>query len=551
MKLSKFDIGAEIISIITKGMYPDPKDALREYIQNGVDAHAKKMSVKVRQESIVIEDDGVGMDFDTLRKAIRIGISDKSPTKNVGFMGIGIYSSFHLCDKLTIFSRGSKDIPNKLEMDFGKMKLILEKQKDKRLKGEIQSEELIDLQTILEDCISLSNDGELDKTSFPAKGTRVELSKIEPEFYTALSNFDEVSDYLRNVIPLKFNEKEFKYAKQIENEISRICSEKKQKFELVSLTLQVNSKIEELYRPYRNVDFSKDSIPLDPIFHNIESDGVFFGVAWGCLNSQRKKLDNKNLRGFILKKQGFSIGNRESLIKFFPRGNTFFDRYSGEVIIVNPKLLPNASRNDIEYSPLRSVFYESLTVVADKFDDEGHNYQEISKADEDLANLHTNVKEQLGSYNEFEEDTEVLVGRIVILKNIFDRLNNRIQRKGFSELSEIKARELREQVSQFENTIQQRIKLLTDNKKKKQEEAFSSKNELAKNVAKIKVDKVISSKNYESLFELLSDLEFKIDEEFKEAIFSIDELFVQRAAKTKAEYYELLNILKERIQNNG
>ena len=68
MKLSKFDIGAEIISIITKGMYPDPKDALREYIQNGVDAHAKKMSVKIRQESIVVEDDGIGMNSDTLRK---------------------------------------------------------------------------------------------------------------------------------------------------------------------------------------------------------------------------------------------------------------------------------------------------------------------------------------------------------------------------------------------------------------------------------------------------------------------------------------------------
>jgi len=34
MKLSKFDIGAEIISILTKGMYQDPRDALREYIQN-------------------------------------------------------------------------------------------------------------------------------------------------------------------------------------------------------------------------------------------------------------------------------------------------------------------------------------------------------------------------------------------------------------------------------------------------------------------------------------------------------------------------------------
>ena len=104
MKLSKFDIGAEIISIITKGMYPDPKDALREYIQNGIDAKAKDISIKIRQESIVIEDDGKGMNRKTLRDSVRMGVSDKNPSKDIGFMGIGIYSSFHLCGKMTIFS---------------------------------------------------------------------------------------------------------------------------------------------------------------------------------------------------------------------------------------------------------------------------------------------------------------------------------------------------------------------------------------------------------------------------------------------------------------
>ena len=44
-----------------------------------------------------------------------------------------------------------------------------------------------------------------------------------------------------------------------------------------------------------------------------------FGVAWGCLNSQRKKVENKALRGFILKKQGFSIGKRETMVKYFPK----------------------------------------------------------------------------------------------------------------------------------------------------------------------------------------------------------------------------------------
>lgn len=550
MKLTKFDIGAEIISIITKGMYPDPKDALREYIQNGVDAQAEKMSVKIRQESIVIEDNGIGMDHDALRRAVRIGISDKNPTKNVGFMGIGIYSSFHLCDNLTIYSRGSRDIPNKLEMNFGKMKQILDTQKDKRTREEIKSEDLVDLQTILEDCISLSNDGEIEDSSFPQQGTRIELTKIEPEFYSALSNFDEVSDYLRNVIPLKFNENEFTYAKQIESEISKICTKKNQKFEIVELTLQVNSKIEQLYRPYRNIDFSREAAPLEPKFYSIETEEHFFGVAWGCLNSVRKKLDNKHLRGFILKKQGFSIGNRESLTKFFPRGNTFFDRYSGEVIIVNSKILPNASRNDIEYSPLRSVFYEELTEVAQKFEEEGNRYQEISKADEDLATLHLEVKKEIGSYNEFDNDTETLVSKIVTLKKIYERLKSRLERKGFSEESAGKAEALLEQVYNFEFTIQERIRLLTERKRRKHKEDTQTKTDLAKNVAKIDVEKVNPIKNYETLYDLLIDLEIKINEDLENAIYAIDELFVQRTAKTKADYYELLNQLKERIQSD-
>lgn len=547
MKLSKFDIGAEIISIITKGMYPDPKDALREYIQNGVDAASKKMSVKIRQESIVVEDDGNGMNYETLRKAVRVGISDKSPTKNVGFMGIGIYSAFHLCDSLTIYSRGSENIPNKLEMNFARMKEVLDSQKKKRLEGAIQSEELIDLQTLLEECISLTRNGEFPSESFPKQGTRVELSRIEPEFYTALSSYEEVSDYLRNVIPLRFNKREFKYAEAIEKHISDICEKKDQKFDLIELSLQVNSRTEPLYRPYKDSDFSNGN-PLPPEFHTIETEGEFLGVAWGCLNSARKKLENKGLRGFILKKQGFSIGTRESLIKFFPRGNTFFDRYTGEVIIINQKILPNAARNDIEYSPLRSIFFETLTAVADSFDDAGHKHQEISKADEDLANQHDVVKKLLGGYNEFEEDTEALVAKIVLLKNIYDRLKNRIDRKGFSPASEIKAKELLETVKLFEQTIQNRIKFLTDSRQRKQDTS-SSKTDIAKGVAKIKVDKVIELKKYESLFDLLNDLEFKIDEEFKEAIFAIDELFIQRAANNKAEYFELLNGLKERIQS--
>ena len=243
MKLNKYDIGGEIISILTKGMYPDPKDALREYIQNGVDAVAKNINLKVRQDSIVVEDNGNGMNQDMMRKAIRVGISEKNPTKNVGFMGIGIYSSFHLCDKLTIFSRGSEDIPNKLEMDFGGMRATLVEQKEKRLNEETKADELIGLQSLLEQFITVSENGQVSNNEFPDKGTRVELTGLETEFYSALSNFSEVAEYLRSVIPLHFDKTNFTYAEQIEKEISKICSEHNQKFEIINLDEYNTSKL--------------------------------------------------------------------------------------------------------------------------------------------------------------------------------------------------------------------------------------------------------------------------------------------------------------------
>ena len=42
------------------------------------------------------------MDFDTLRRARRLGASDKGRQFNVGFRGIGIYAAFGMCETLTI-----------------------------------------------------------------------------------------------------------------------------------------------------------------------------------------------------------------------------------------------------------------------------------------------------------------------------------------------------------------------------------------------------------------------------------------------------------------
>lgn len=552
MKLNKYDIGGEIISILTKGMYPDPKDALREYIQNGVDAGATNINLKVRQDLIVVEDNGKGMNHDIMRKAVRVGISEKNPAKNVGFLGIGIYSSFHLCDRLTIFSRGSDNVPNILEIDFGGMRATLEVQKEKRLNGQAKPDELIDLQTLLEQYIILSDNNTLSDEEFPEQGTRVELSGLETEFYTALSDFEDVAEYLRSVIALHFDKRNFSYAEEIENRITDICEKYSQKFEIINLQLQINAQKEFLYRPYIDKIFTNQEgiKPLPPVFYPMQN-GEFFGVVWGCLNSLRKKVENKSLRGFILKKQGFSIGKRESIVKYFQRGNTFFDRYSGEIIIVNPYLIPNASRTELEYSPLRTIFYEQLTNVAEKLDTYGFEYQLFTKGDEELSILNERIKLEIGSYNENEGNPEVLVSKIIIVREVMNELQNRIDRKGFRAETLDTAQKLLERVEELEVVFQNRLKTLTEDKKKKIQAKRQSALQIAKKLSKLKIDQITEKKNYDSLFELLKDLEFNIEEDLKEVIYLIDERFIQKDAKTRDEYYSILNDLKNEIISNN
>lgn len=552
MKLTKFDIGAEIISILTKGMYPNPYDAVREYIQNAIDAKSKDVKVKVRNNTLVIQDYGKGMNYEALRKAVRVGVSDKKPGKDVGFMGIGIYSAYHLCDKLEIITLGEEGLPNKLTMDFGSMKAILNMQKEQRLNGDIQGDDLLDLQSFLENYIELTEKGSIPVEDFPLQGTRVKLTNIDPVFYTELSKFEELSDYLRQVIPLHFNEKEFVWAKEIETTIDKICKANDGHFEIVDLELQIEARTETLYRPYKDIDFNKSNIqPQKPIFYEIKDGNNFWGVAWGCMNDMRKVITNSSIRGFMLKKQGFSVGTREAMVKHFSKGHTFFDRYVGEIIVTNEKLLPNAARNDFEFSILRTRFFEALTQITAKFDKEAEDYQEWTKAEEEVSKNFEQLKHFNNEFN-LASDVEKLVDLISDVKGFKTVVEKRIKRRAFAPnnseyfASEQNVKYLLRQTKELETSLQSKINSLVEHKRQTQEDREKSL-KISENLKKINPPNVIE-KNYENLLELLEDLDIIPDENLTIVIEAIDEKFVEALAKSKNMYYQLLNELKTEIQ---
>jgi hypothetical protein len=545
IKMTKHDIGAEIISILTKGMYSDPRDALREYVQNGIDANAQNIEIKIRGNSIVVEDDGCGMDEETMRKAVRIGISDKNPNVDVGFRGIGIYSSFHLCDNLCIYSRPKTDnTPYLLSFDFKKMREILHQQQAARLKGDFTGDQLIDLQSLLEKHIEFKI---LDTNEFPKVGTRVEMINLDPNFFKSLTKFDEVAEYLRQVVPLHFHPEKFKWSKKIEHKISETCREYKAEFKLVNLTLQVNTQIEKLYRPYTDECFIGE--PLGPHFEEVKIPGYFFGVGWGCLNPVRRKISDRELRGFLIKKQGFAIGKRINIAKYFRR-TTYFDRYIGEIIVVHPELLPNAPRTDFEISSLRVLFYEALSGVATKYNDIADEHQEYTKGDEQLDEAIKKLKGIESNISFYAENTEQLVNIIMEVRKIHDEINGRLERKVLREERRAEARDVVRSAKALEREIQRFISQARERGKVK----LKGKTPEVKSIERIKKlpeakGKELLEKSPENLVEIFDILDIPVSKQLKTALELIDEKFIQASASNKEEYLSILQGLKDEIED--
>ena len=199
VNFTKEDIGGDILPILTTGLYRNTLDALREYIQNAVDAEANDIQLVVDPDVVSLTDNGTGMGIEQARNAIRFGVSDKSPLENVGFRGIGIYSGFNICDSLEVYTKSTSDGNTyKLTFDFYGIRTNLLKEQERRSTGLSPA---LHLERLLEQSVFMETLGEEEFRGF---GTTVIMSGLLPEAYGQINDWDQVVDYLRNVVPLPF-----------------------------------------------------------------------------------------------------------------------------------------------------------------------------------------------------------------------------------------------------------------------------------------------------------------------------------------------------------
>jgi exonuclease VII small subunit len=426
-RFSKEDIGGEILPILTTGLYKDVLDTIREYIQNSIDAQSQRIEIAIDPDTIAITDDGVGMTFEEARKAIRLGFSDKSYIENVGFRGIGIYSAFNLCDHLVIYTRSSsEDNCNVISFRFKDMRDALLKDQQQRKMGE---QSTLYLEKLLEESVVVDVD---EENTLNKQGTKAIMSNLLGDVYQRLNNWDVMVRYLQDVVPLPF-QPNFRYANVMED---RFLLEE---YRVVPVLLQIGNQREEIFRPYNNDMFTRGG-EHPPKFFEIAFGKQRFGFAWVCINDARQVFKNPSLQGLLIKKKGFSISDRNYLSSYFGR-QIINRRITGEVIVTNEELIPNAARSDFEHNSTRQAFLEALPNFIKKLTTWANTIQKEEKAKEVLADVTEEIMKINRELRASQRDREKLLLLNVKIHDIWEQLNrhsNPLKRISVDEFEEAK-----------------------------------------------------------------------------------------------------------------
>lgn len=532
VKFNKQDIGGEILPILTSGLYRNKLDALREYVQNAIDAKSRNIEIVIDPDTIMVDDNGIGMSFEQAINAIKLGISEKNPKDSVGFRGIGIYSAYNLCDRLDIYTKSEKENGCiVIHFDFKSARLAL-KEDQERKKNDLPS--TVYLEKLLEDVIHVDVDQD---NTLEHSGTRAIMSELLSEVYEELNNWDRVESYLRDMVPLPFAE-DFKHLAVIESRFEQ------EDYRVVPLTLQIGNKRENITRPYYNTMFEHGGKHA-PEFFDIVDGKKHFGFAWVCLNDARKVLRDIKLRGLLIKKKGFSISDRYFLEPYFTRP-VFNRRITGEVIIQNIDLIPNAARSDFEHNSTRQSFILALPKFTKKLSVWADKIQREDKAREILGDALIRLRDINSELPNIKRDRELLLMRNVQLHYLEYDLRNhsntlkKIENDTFEEAKALLKEcqdfvksaliERRQDQEEMEEQIIRSIQRETDR-------TTDTEKDRAEDVPK-------------NLIDVIGNTGLSISKEMVALLVYLDENFLH-ASMSEEEYMGMLNQLSEYLEEQA
>lgn len=356
-------IGKYALESLTTGMYTDPFVIYREYIQNASDSidEAIKQEILTKEQAliritidaasrrIVIEDNGTGL---TQSKAYHllsdIGNSTKIQGQSRGFRGIGRFSGLSYCDRLTFVTTYIDEARQyTISYDAQKLRDVISDQTDTVTASHAMG-------TVIS-----------EHTNSCASGShyfRVIMEGVHEE--TNLLSIEETIRYLRAIAPVPYA-KSFSWGNVIEAEIAKIIGP----IPTYRLILESSNNKVEIVKEYSDTFLlnrqtgATDQIHDIAFFPLVDREGEKIGCVWYGLSSFVGTIIGREIKGLRLRASNILIGDYTSLNGIF-KDSRFNGWVMGEVFIDNPRLIPNARRDDFEHNADYYYLLEQLKALA-------------------------------------------------------------------------------------------------------------------------------------------------------------------------------------------
>ncbi len=377
-----------------------------ELRKSGGEIGDTRIELKVTPPSLVIFDNGIGMDSQRIAEYRYVGYSRKLTAESVGFRGIGKLSGISAAEKI-IVTTSPLGLPEKHRLVFDAEAMLQHVEMLKERGENIALNKLIQKYTSLE---TMQEDSD-------AHYTQVELYKVRPDS-SVLLDASQLIEYLKLTAPVDFDP-DFEYGDQIDQKLQEVVPD----YETVPLFVGDT----QIFKPFLLEAKSPQWIY---VWDDEDQDSVSpLAFCWYCEHENKGQFPDESHRGLFYRVKNFTIGDNQlpriSLWRSSPERSFYF---FGEIHICDSGVIPSADRTNFEQNRNRARLYtrgsgeisRTLNKIAGKSSDTRRAIDFIRQAE-------TTIGQAQKEINEGGVPSELKVGRIVNLSKAVENVQKRIK----------------------------------------------------------------------------------------------------------------------------
>lgn len=348
-------VGAFVLETLTTGMYVEPLDTVREFIQNSTDSIRRaeacgllrpgegriQVVLDLKGRSMCIRDNGEGVPaHEVSHRLINVGMSAKRIGCDAGFRGIGRLAAVAYCGTLVFeTSYAGEARVSKVSWDCSSIRRAI----SPSLRGVEELTEVLDRNTSIE-----TRESEPGSHYF-----EVRLEDIDQGVASRFLSWQEVERYLSQVAPVPFDAQRFIFAPKITEWAAR----KGISIPSVTVTIKEPGRLErQVFKPYKgryhtareNYDveirdvgfFPEDAGPGSPFW------------LWYGKSELLGMIAERDAAGLRFRRHNIGLGGPERVAELFREiagsNERFNAYYIGEVHVLSEGAIPNARRDGFE-----------------------------------------------------------------------------------------------------------------------------------------------------------------------------------------------------------